>query len=64
MCAAVLSLVAQMVKNLPTMQETPLQSLALEDPLEKGMPALSSIPGAALVAHTVKTLPAMREALV
>ena len=27
------SLVAQMVKNLPAMQETRLQSLGLEDPL-------------------------------
>ena len=30
------SLVAQLVKNLPTMQETWVQSLGLEDPLEKG----------------------------
>ena len=29
-------LVAQMVKNLPTMQETWVQSLGGEDPLEKG----------------------------
>ena len=29
------SLVAQMVKNLPAMQETQLQSLSQEDPLEK-----------------------------
>ena len=27
---------AQMVKNLPAMQETKVQSLGLEDPLEKG----------------------------
>ena len=27
---------AQMVKNLPAMQETQVQSLGLEDPLEKG----------------------------
>ena len=27
--------VAQMVKNLPAMQETPVQSLGWEDPLEK-----------------------------
>ena len=26
-----------MVKNLPAMQETEVQSLGLEDPLEKGM---------------------------
>ena len=30
------SLVAQLVKNLPAMQETPVQSLGQEDPLEKG----------------------------
>ena len=29
------SLVAQMVKNLPAMQETPVQFLGWEDPLEK-----------------------------
>ena len=28
---------AQMVKNLPAMQETWVQSLGWEDPLEKGM---------------------------
>ena len=32
-----------MVKNLPAMQETPVQSLAQEDPLEKGMATNSSI---------------------
>ena len=31
------SLGAQMVKNLPEMQETWIQSLGQEDPLEKGM---------------------------
>ena len=31
------SLVAQMVKNLPAMQETCVQSLGWEDPLEEGM---------------------------
>ena len=31
------SLVAQMVKNLPATQETQIQSLGWEDPLEKGM---------------------------
>ena len=29
-------LVAQMVKNPPAMQETPVQFLGWEDPLEKG----------------------------
>ena len=31
------SLVAQMVKNLPTMQDTQVWSLGQEDALEKGM---------------------------
>ena len=30
------SLVAQLVKNPPAMQETPVQFLGREDPLEKG----------------------------
>ena len=30
------SLRAQLVKNLPAMQETPVQFLGQEDPLEKG----------------------------
>ena len=30
------SLIAQWVKNLPAMQETPIQFLGWEDPLEKG----------------------------
>ena len=37
------SLVAQMVKCLPTMRETQVQSLDREDPLEKEMAAHSSI---------------------
>ena len=37
------SLVAQMVKNLPAVQETWVQSLGWEDPLEKGMTTHSSI---------------------
>ena len=37
------SLVAQMVKNLPTMWETWVQSLGWEDPLEEGMASHSSI---------------------
>ena len=32
-----------MVKNLPAMLETQIQSLACEDPLEKGMTSHSSI---------------------
>ena len=34
---------AQTVKNLPAMQETGVQSLDWEDPLEKGMATHSSI---------------------
>ena len=30
------SLIAQLVKNLPAVQETPVQFLGQEDPLEKG----------------------------
>ena len=37
------SLVAQMVTNLPAMQETQVSSLGQEDPLEKGMATHSSI---------------------
>ena len=37
------SLVAQMAKHLPTMQETGVQSLGWEDPLEKEMATHSSI---------------------
>ena len=33
---AVASLIAQLIKNLPAMQETLVQSLGWEDPLEKG----------------------------
>ena len=38
------SLVAQMVKNLPEKQETKVQSLGLEESLVKGMATHSSIP--------------------
>ena len=37
------SLVAQMLKNLPAMQETWVQSLDWEDPREKGMATHSNI---------------------
>ena len=37
------SLVAQTVKNLSAMQETRVQSLGLEDPLEKGKATHSSV---------------------
>ena len=34
---------AQMVKNLPVMQEIHVQSLGQEDPLEKGLASHSSL---------------------
>ena len=37
------SLVAQLVKNLPAMQETQVRSLGPEDPLEKEMATHSSV---------------------
>ena len=37
------SLVAQMVQNLPAVQETEVQSLGQEDPMEKEMATHSSI---------------------
>ena len=37
------SFVAQLVKNLPAMRETPVRSLGWEDPLEKGKPTHSCI---------------------
>ena len=40
---SVTSLVAQMVRNPPAMQETWVQSLGWEDPLEKRMATHSSI---------------------
>jgi len=37
------SLVAQLVKNLPAVQETSVRFLSWEDPLEKGKPTHSRI---------------------
>ena len=42
---SMVSLVVQMVKNLPAKQETLVQSLSRDDPLEKGMATHSSILG-------------------
>ena len=39
------SLVAQLVKNLPAMEETPVQFLGQELPLEKGEATQSSVVG-------------------
>ena len=41
----VTSLVAQMVKHLPTMLETQVRSLGWEDPLEKDQPTPVLLPG-------------------
>ena len=42
-CFVCASLVSQLVKNPPAMQETWVQSLGWEDPLEKGKATHSSI---------------------
>ena len=49
-----ISLVAQLVKNAPAMQETWVRSLGWEDPLEKG----TASSGAFQMALEVKNLPA------
>ena len=53
------SLVTQLVKNMPAMQETPVRFLGREDRLEKGYPLQYS--WASLVAQLVKNPPAMQE---
>ena len=45
LCVKGASLIAQLVKNLPAMQETPVQSLGREEPLEKGLATHSCILG-------------------
>ena len=45
MVKVVLSLIAQLVKNPPAMQETPVPFLGWEDPLEKVWVTHSSILG-------------------
>ena len=42
-CKERTSLVAQMLRSLPIMRETPVQSLGQEDPLEKEMATHSSV---------------------
>ena len=56
------SFIAQLVKNSPAMQMTPVQFLGWEDPLEKGE-ATSPLQysWASLVAQLVKNQPAMWE---
>ena len=51
------SLVSQLVKNLPPIRKTQVQSLGQEDSLEKGMATHSSTFGLPWVAQTVKNLP-------
>ena len=53
------SLIAQLVKNPPVMQETLVQFLGQEDPLEKGYATHSSILGLPL--RLVKNPPAVQE---
>ena len=56
------SLAAQLGKNLPAQQETPVRFLGGEDSLEKGKATHFSILGlASLVPQLVKNLPAVRE---
>ena len=59
------SLIAQLVKNLPAMRETPFQFLGREDSLEKGEGIGYSLQysWASLVAQLVKNLPAMWETI-
>ena len=54
-------MIAQLVKNLPAMQETMVRFLGQENPLEKGQATHSSILELPLVAQLVKNPPAMRE---
>ena len=58
---ALASLGAQLVKNPPVMQDTWVQPLAWEDPLEKGIGYPLQYSWASLVAQLVKNLPAMQE---
>ena len=49
------SLIAQLAKNLPAMQDTRVQSLDQKDPLEKGMTTHSGILAWRVIAHGVTT---------
>ena len=55
------SLVAQLVKNLPAMQETPVRFLGWEDPLEKGQGYPFQYSWASLVAQLIKNPLTMQE---
>ena len=52
---------AQLVKNLPAMKETPVQFLGQEDPLGEGIGYPLQYSWASLVAQLVKNPPAMLE---
>ena len=51
----------QVVKNLPAMQETPVQFLGPEDPLEKEIGHPPQYSWASLVVPLIKNWPAVRE---
>ena len=51
----------QRIKNLSAIEDTWVQSLGLEDPLENRMATHFSILAVSLVAQTVKNLPAMQD---
>ena len=53
------SLIAQLVKNPPAKQETPVRFLGWEDPLEKGQ--VTEYSWASLVAQLVRNPPTMWE---
>ena len=53
--------IAQLVKNPPVMQETPVRFLGWEDTLEKGVGYPLQYSWASLVAQLVKNPPAMQE---
>ena len=53
--------VTQMVKNLPAMQETQVQSLGWEDPLEKEIGYTCHNARASFVPQTLKNPPAVQE---
>ena len=57
------SLIAQLVKNPPAMQETPVRVLGQEDPLEK-VEATHSSSWASLVAQLVKNPPVIQDTCV
>ena len=54
-------MVGQLLKNPPAMQETPVQFLGSEDPLEKGIGYPLQYSWASLVAQSIKNPPAMQE---